>query len=150
MNSSPLQPDLKWGPVLAGLLGLVVCVVVSFTPENLPEGLSPEGLRTLGCAWLMAWWWIGSGLPLAVPSLVPLAAFPILNLDSKAVAAPYADRMSSFSSAAFAALAVEKWKLHERIALHVLLRWRPPAGLVAGVMAITAVLSMWISTPPPP
>jgi sodium-dependent dicarboxylate transporter 2/3/5 len=131
-----------------GLAGLVACTALSQKPDALPEGLSPLGLRTLGCGWLMAWWWIGSRLPLAIPSLVPLAAFPLLGImDSKAVAAPYADRIVILLLCGFLlALAVEKWKLHERIALHVLLKvGASPAGLVMGVMGITAVLSMWIS-----
>jgi sodium-dependent dicarboxylate transporter 2/3/5 len=134
--------------IWVGLFGLLACTGLSFQPDSLPNGLNPLGLRTLGCAWLMAWWWIGSGLPLAVPSLVPLAAFPILGImDSKSVAAPYADRIVILLLCGFLlALAVEKWKLHERIALHVLLKvGASPEGLVMGVMGITAVLSMWIS-----
>ena len=110
--------------------------------------LSREALRTLGCAWLMAWWWIGSGLPLAVPSLIPLALFPLLGiLDSKAAAQPYAHRMVLLLLCGFLlALAVEKWNLHRRVALSVLVRFgRSPGLLVGTVMAITACLSMWIS-----
>jgi len=110
--------------------------------------LSREALRTLGCAWLMAWWWIGSGLPLAVPSLIPLALFPLLGiLDSKAAARPYADRMVLLLLCGFLlALAVEKWNLHRRVALTVLVRFgRSPGLLVGTVMVITAGLSMWIS-----
>lgn len=142
------QAPLRMWVVFVGIAGLGVCTGLSFQPDLLPEGLNPLAMRTLGCAWLMAWWWIGSGLPLAVPSLVPLAAFPILGImDSKSVAAPYADRIVILLLCGFLlALAVEKWKLHERIALHVLLKvGASPAGLVLGVMGITATLSMWIS-----
>jgi sodium-dependent dicarboxylate transporter 2/3/5 len=145
MTTGVEQPIRTW-VLVVGALGLLVSVLLG--PEQLPRGLSPPAARTLGCAWLMAWWWIGSGLPLAVPSLVPLALFPVLGvLDSKAVAAPYADRMVMLLLCGFLlAQAIEKWGLHRRIALATLLAvGRSPGALAAGVMGITALLSMWIS-----
>ena len=167
-DASPPNNPLDVGPdggvlrpwVLGvGAIGLLVAVLVSSSLPSVAElassddpaasaTLSREALRTLGCAWLMAWWWIGSGLPLAVPSLIPLALFPLLGiLDSKAVARPYADRMVLLLLCGFLlALAVEKWNLHRRVALSVLVRFgRSPGLLVGTVMAITAGLSMWIS-----
>jgi len=134
--------------VLLGLAGLIASILWSYQPGLLPDNLPPEGARTLGCAFLMASWWIGSRLPLAVPSLVPLAAFPLLGItDSKTVAAPYADRMVMLLLCGFLlALAVEKWNLHRRIALSVLVTFgKGPISLSAAVMGIAAVLSMWIS-----
>ncbi|MBJ95058.1 MAG: hypothetical protein CMP23_11380 [Rickettsiales bacterium] len=149
--------ELRSWVLVVGALGLLLAVVGSlFLPSIHSSGpeleaksaLSREALRTLGCAWLMAWWWIGSRLPLAVPSLIPLALFPLLGiLDSKAAARPYADRMVLLLLCGFLlALAVEKWSLHRRVALAVLVRFgRSPALLVATVMGISALLSMWIS-----
>jgi len=140
-------PLRQW-VLVVGALGLGATLLLSLRPTSLPEGLTPAGLRTLGIAWLMAWWWIGSRLPLAVPALVPLALFPLLGIaDSKVAARPYADRMVLLLLCGFLlAMAVEKWNLHRRLALLVLVRvGRSPQTLVAGVMGITAVLSMWIS-----
>lgn len=143
-----MKPDLRTWVLVVGGAGLLASVLWSLDPTALPEGLSPAGARTLGCAWLMAWWWIGSGLPLAVPALVPLALFPVLGvMDSKAVASPYAHRMVLLLLCGFLlAQAVEKWNLHRRVALRLLLSvGRGPRSLGAGVMGITALLSMWIS-----
>ncbi len=143
-----MKQDLRTWVLLVGAAGLLGAVAWSLDPGSLPEGLSVSGLRTLGCAWLMAWWWIGSGLPLAVPALVPLAVFPLLGImDSKAVATPYAHRMVLLLLCGFLlAQAVEKWNLHRRVALKLLLSvGRGPRSLGAGVMGITALLSMWIS-----
>ena len=144
---SEAQP-VRLGAVFLGLGGLLATIFWASRPELLPEGLPPAGARTLGCAFLMATWWIGSRLPLAIPALVPLALFPILGIaDSKAVAAPYADRMVMLLLCGFLlALAVEKWNLHRRIALSVLVRFgKGPRSLSAAIMAIAALLSMWIS-----
>ena len=139
------------GLLLAFFASAALPTVAELATSEQPSSsaaLSREALRTLGCAWLMAWWWIGSGLPLAVPSLIPLALFPLLGiLDSKAAARPYADRMVLLLLCGFLlALAVEKWNLHRRVALTVLVRFgRSPGLLVGTVMVITAGLSMWIS-----
>ena len=151
--------ELRHWVLAVGAGGLLLAVALSGSLPSVAElaasessssnaALSREALRTLGCAWLMAWWWIGSRLPLAVPSLIPLALFPLLGiLDSKAAARPYADRMVLLLLCGFLlALAVEKWNLHRRVALSVLVRFgRSPGLLVGTVMVITAVLSMWIS-----
>jgi solute carrier family 13 (sodium-dependent dicarboxylate transporter), member 2/3/5 len=148
--SEPLQesPPLRAWVLLLGVAGLGVALALSFSPELRPEGLTPPACRTLGCAFLMATWWIGSRLPLAVPSLVPLALFPVYEIaDAKQTAAPYADKMVLLLMCGFLlALAVEKWNLHKRIALTVLVALgRGPLRLSFAVMGITAVLSMWIS-----
>ena len=143
-----LDAPPRWWVVLTGIAGLLLSIGLSLTPGLLPEGLTPAAARTLGCAWLMASWWIGSRLPLAVASLVPLALFPVLGVaDSKAAAAPYANRLVMLLLAGFLlAQAVERWGLHRRIALHVLVRsGRSAGGLVGGVMVAAAGLSMWIS-----
>jgi len=121
---------------------------VAARDDWLPEGLTPEGVYTLGVAWLMAWWWMGSRLPMAVAALAPLALFPFMGvLSAQQVAAPYSDKMVMLLLCGFLlALAVEKWGLHRRVALMVLIKvGRSPGGLLAGVMAITASMSMWIS-----
>lgn len=145
--SDPSDRPIRLWVILLGLAGLGVALAYSYSDLR-PEGLSGPACRTLGCAWLMATWWIGSNLPLAIPSLVPLAFFPIYGIaDSKQVAAPYADRMVLLLLCGFLlALAVEKWDLHKRIALTILVAiGRTPATLTLGVMLVTAVLSMWIS-----
>jgi len=151
---------LRLWVLAVGAAGLVAAVLASSALPTVAElasapdsataapELSREALRTLGCAWMMAWWWIGSRLALAIPSLVPLALFPLLGiLDSKAAARPYADRMVLLLLCGFLlALAVEKWNLHRRVALSVLVGvGRSPNLLVGTVMLITACLSMWIS-----
>jgi len=134
--------------LLLGVAGLGFFLVLSFSPELRPAGLSGPACRTLGCAFIMASWWIGSRLPLAIPSLLPLALFPVYQIaDAKQTAAPYADKMVMLLLCGFLlALAVEKWDLHRRIALTVLVAvGRGPMTLTLAVMGITAALSMWIS-----
>jgi sodium-dependent dicarboxylate transporter 2/3/5 len=127
---------------------LALCLGLSFNPGAMPAGLSPEGMRTLGVAAAMATWWIGSDLPLAVPALLPLALFPALGVaDSASVSAAYADKVVMLLLCGFLlALAVERWGLHRRLALHVLVRVGDrPSALTLGTMGITSVISWWIS-----
>ena len=87
-------------------------------------------------------------IALPATALVPMVAFPVLGVDTfKVVAAPYAsDTIYLFMGGFVLALAMQRWNLHTRIALGiVLLVGTSPRRLVAGFMVATGFLSMWVS-----
>lgn len=97
---------------------------------------------------LMAAWWMTEAIALPATALVPMVAFPVLGVDAfKVVAAPYAsDTIYLFMGGFVLALAMQRWNLHSRIALGiVLLVGTSPRRLVAGFMVATGFLSMWVS-----
>lgn len=97
---------------------------------------------------LMAVWWITEAVPLAVTSLLPVALFPLFGvLDSKTVSSAYFnDVIFLFMGGFLVALAMEKWNLHQRIALKILsMTGVKPANILAGFMVASFFLSMWIS-----
>jgi len=97
---------------------------------------------------LMAVWWASEAVPLAVTSLLPLAVLPLFGqMSLKEIASPYADPVVLLLLGGFiVALAIEKWNLHRRIALNVLVVSGARLKLLAaGFMLTTALLSMWIS-----
>ncbi len=103
---------------------------------------------TAGVAVLMAIWWMTEILPLGVTALIPVALFPLLGImNGKAVSEVYFNHLIFLFIGGFLmALAMEKWHLHRRIALRLLL-WigLSPARILIGFMLTTAFLSMWIS-----
>jgi sodium-dependent dicarboxylate transporter 2/3/5 len=102
----------------------------------------------LGVALLMATWWIFEVVPLAVTALIPVALMPLLGIsDGKTVSTAYFNEVIFLFLGGFImALAMQRWELHRRIALRILmLTGTQPAGVLLGFMAATAFLSMWIS-----
>jgi len=96
----------------------------------------------------MAVWWILEPVPMAVTALLPVALLPLLGVgDISAAAVPYANPLIFLFLGGFMlAEAIQRWNLHRRIALGVLsLAGKRPDTLVAGFMAATAFLSMWVS-----
>ncbi len=132
---------------LVGLpLGILFFVLLLVLPP--PEGMPPEAMRMAAVAALMAVWWITEAVPFAAAALIPLAAYPLLDiLPSRPTAICYGDKNIYLLLGGFIiAVAMQRWNLHRRIALFVLCRLgRTPSRLVLGFMLATAFLSMWIS-----
>ena len=96
----------------------------------------------------MALWWATEAVPVAVTAFLPLICLPIFGDASvKTVSQTYAHpTLFLFLGAFILALAVEKWSLHRRIALVVLLRTGTDGRkLIFGFMVAAALLSMWMT-----
>ncbi|UOY88142.1 SLC13 family permease [Bacillus glycinifermentans] len=98
-------------------------------------------------AWT-AVWWITEAVPIPAASLLPVILLPTLGgLDVDTAAKAYGDPIVFMYMGGFIiAIAIEKWNLHQRMALHILKRIGTESHrIVLGVMVATAFLSMWIS-----
>ena len=113
-----------------------------------PAGMPPAAWPVAGLALWMAAWWIVEAVPLPATSLLPIVLLPATGATSLAQAtAPYANPLILLFLGGFLiALSMERWNLHRRIALALLSRLpERPAMLLAGFMAVSAFLSMWVS-----
>lgn len=127
------------GPLLFGLITLI-------TPETPFLGVPAHHTLAIG-AWMIVWW-ITEAVALPVTALLPIVLFPLAGvLPIKEAAAPYANPIIFLFMGGFMlALALEKWKLHLRIALNIVrLTGTNANGIILGFMLATAALSMWIS-----
>lgn len=112
------------------------------------EGLSGEGRAVLAFAAWLAIWWILEAMPLGITSLLPLVVMPVVtSISSAEVASAFGDPLIFLFLGGFAiALAMEKWNLHERIALTIIsVVGTSLSGLILGFALATGFLSMWVS-----
>jgi solute carrier family 13 (sodium-dependent dicarboxylate transporter), member 2/3/5 len=142
--------DQQPGTTLTAWIGRALGPVAAFGVHLLTAAtdLSPAGRTTAAVAALMAVWWTTEAVPLPVTSLLPVVLFPVLGVgDLEATTRPYAnDVIFLFGGGFVLAEAVQRWDLHERVALHVVrLVGTAPRRLVGGFMLATALLSMWVS-----
>ncbi len=113
-----------------------------------PEGLTPEAWRVVSLAALMVVWWVTEAIPISATALIPLAALPLIGaLNMKDAASPYADPIVFLFIGGFIlAACVERWRLHERIALSIAsVAGGRPVALVGAFMIASMLISMWIS-----
>ena len=127
-------------------LGPLVFFLVKFFYN--PEELSNEGLSILASTLWVAIWWITEAVPIYVTALIPIILFPLSGgLELKQTTAAYGHKfVFLFVGGFILAIAIEKWKLHKRIALNIIgLVGTKKSNIILGFMIATAFLSMWIS-----
>ena len=142
-RTAPLTRSRKVGLFLGPLLFLLI---VWITPET--PFLGKPAHHTLAVGTWMITWWITEAVALPVTALLPIVLFPLAGvMPIKEAAAPYANPIIFLFMGGFMlALALEKWKLHLRIALNIVrLTGTNANGIILGFMLATAALSMWIS-----
>lgn len=124
---------------------LAFSLILLFVPTDV---LGPGSAKALAVASWMIIWWITEAAPIPVTALLPLLLFPFLGvMKMSEAAAPYANPVIFLFMGGFLiAMALEKHRLHERIALNLIrLTGTSGNGIILGFMIATAVLSMWIS-----
>ncbi|XP_066561013.1 solute carrier family 13 member 4 [Amia ocellicauda] len=103
------------------------------------------------CAYVLivtAVYWVSEAVPLGAAALVPAFLYPLFGvLKSSEVAAEYCkDTTLLLIGVICLAASIEKWNLHKRIALRmVMIAGAKPGMLVLGFMCCTVFLSMWLS-----
>lgn len=98
-------------------------------------------------AWV-AIWWLTDVIDLAVTALLPFILLPVMGIaDAKSTSAQYMDQtLFLFIGGFLLAFGIERWNLHRRIALTILVKLgRDPRTVLAGVMITTFLISMWVS-----
>ena len=134
LGLTPKSGLLAAGPLLFGLAHLA-----PFTSgQNTVFGL---------LLWMLLWWFT-EAVPLAATALLPLVVFGATGvLDDTLLAAAYSNPLIFlFMGGFFLAQGIEKHGLHRRLALAILRRvGSRTEWVLAGVMAATYVLSLWMS-----
>ncbi|MDH5679808.1 MAG: SLC13 family permease, partial [Nitrospinota bacterium] len=132
---------------LIGLIGGPVVALLFLALFDIDPG-HPEVERMAAVTFVMAVWWITEAVPLASTALLPVFLFPMLGImDGKSVSSQYFNHVIFLFLGGFLmAIAMERWNLHRRIAVNILLvlgtnMW----GIMLGFMVATGFLSMWIS-----
>jgi sodium-dependent dicarboxylate transporter 2/3/5 len=131
---------------IALLIGPAFLVLTLLLPA--PAGMSHQAWMALGAALWMAIWWATEAVPIPATSLLPLILVPVLGLaDVADLADAYANGIIFLFLGGFLlGLALQRWELHRRIALNILLAvGQQPRRQIAGFMIATAFLSMWVS-----
>ncbi len=135
------------GPLAAALVGLLLPESYAAANGDMVP-FTVAGRTTAMVAVWMAVWWLTEAISIHATALVPLVVLPLGGAASiRAAAAPYAHELIFLFMGGFLlALSMERWGLHRRIALRVLLVVGDRAArVVGGFMIVSAVLSMWVS-----
>jgi len=140
VSNSNRLPKIGW------VVGILVFLIMLQLPS--PEGLSRDAWCVAALSLLMATFWITEAIPLPATALLPIPLVPLLGLSTvqETVVSYSHPIIFLFMGGFIVALAMERWKLHQRIALLVLrFSGDRPAFLIGGFMTVSAFLSMWVS-----
>ncbi len=141
-----MQTTISSSKKIGFLLGPSLFFILLFTIS--PEFISPNANKVLAlAAWIIVWW-ITEAVPISITAFLPLVLFPFMGvMKMSEAAAPYANPIVFLFMGGFLiALALEKHRLHERIALNLVkITGTSGNGIILGFMLASAFISMWIS-----
>ncbi|KXK31316.1 MAG: 2-oxoglutarate translocator [Bacteroidetes bacterium OLB12] len=143
MDESNNHPIVKQAGFIAGPLAFILLASLVST-----DFISPGAGKVLAVAAWMIIWWISEAAPVPVTALLPLITFPFLGIMKMSEAAiPYANPIIFLFMGGFMiALALEKHRVHERIALNLVrITGTSGNGIILGFTIATGFISMWIS-----
>jgi solute carrier family 13 (sodium-dependent dicarboxylate transporter), member 2/3/5 len=130
--------------ILSAFIILLIVVHHVLNPLN----IDINALKAITVALMMIALWILEIIPMPVVALLPLIIFPLWKMDTlQNTAKNYADPIIFlFMGGFFLAIAIEKWNLHQRIALNILKKSGSNGNqILLGFMLSTFLLSMWLS-----
>ncbi len=143
MSEATTSSSLKRiGFFLGPILFLAIVIFAS------PDWIAPGATKVIAVGILMITWWITEAVPNPVAALIPLILFPALGIMSMGeAAAPFANpSIFLFMGGFMIALALEKHRLHERIAINLIrLTGTSGNGIILGFTLASGLISMWIS-----
>ena len=134
------------GQFIGLITGILAFIIIYFL---LPiDGLSKEGRGVLATLALVGCFWMTEAVDTGIAGLIPLVLFPLTqSLSASATAAAYGSNTVFMFFGGFAiALALEKWNLHNRIALSIInVVGTSMTKLIIGLMFSATFISMWVS-----
>ncbi len=142
MKHKIYTPIKKIGLITGVLSFFIIVFFVHLVPDK------PQVSYLLAVATLMAILWLTEAIPICITSLLPVVLYPVLGIMSgKDVSVTYFNHIIFLFIGGFVvSLAMERWNLHKRIALKILMIvGNNPMSILLGFMTATAFLSMWIS-----
>jgi solute carrier family 13 (sodium-dependent dicarboxylate transporter), member 2/3/5 len=145
-RSGRYSPTMQRYQKIGFVLGPFLALLILLGPQ--PETVPVAAWRTAAVAVLMATWWSTEAIPVPATSLLPVVLFPLLEVSTVAAATrPFASPVIFLLLGGFMlALTLERWQLHRRLALMILVRTGDrPDAIVFGFMIAAALLSMWVS-----
>ncbi len=137
-----LKKNQFWLSFSAGIVLATACYLFN------PFTLDANANKAVAVAVLMITWWISEALPMPAVALIPLVLHPLFKIGTieettKAYSNPV---IFLFMGGFMIGLAIEKWNLHKRIALHIVKRTGTSGDrIILGFILATGFLSMWLS-----
>jgi sodium-dependent dicarboxylate transporter 2/3/5 len=170
IDTSPDNYEVE-NPRAIRIGGAVVGAALALSIEILWREAAPPERHAAAVAVVMVCSWLAQTLPIHWTALIPLAAFPLLHVFVHAPERPtrllravlpedrgfvhqllrtvdgYLDANTFlFLGGMMVAAAMERWRLHRRVALSIMAAvGSSPGRLLLGCLLATAFVSMWIS-----